>query len=780
MGMTFPLRLSGSVELFTDGVPDSVFMNMTEARCFLFAWIDKDRYQGAQVTFGGEQACTRKIAADGTGSAAGNTGQCALTLELGGAAVSELLKLQGVMRMCDSDSGNRRTVTVATGGLDMRQLLWGNESIARLSDPFNPGNYIQVRMRASNAHEYDVRDGTGGASVNMGRPAIQIRATHLRKLSEYNQAVKSLSSSLQGGMKDNGIAMPPGGEMFSDGLSAFEWAGAVLADGTRIEPFTTHYAILGHQERMWNRQLPVALPIFSLYLRLSHSGLTMEQIRSLPLQRRCELFLSGLGMSFDAGLVPYVRDFTTGLMLSMIQGFGIGEKTTENMALPCSAPQFLGRHFRQANPIVPPLEATMDMHIDMMAGRPENMPCVLADDCESSAGLAVVALNSLVQAVKQGPDLQVQCKGFEPLFAAWTAQDWTCMSQFVGEMVGLVDGGSLSLSTVTGIATNAAASDVGSEPAYTGHCHNIGRLIQGDGSVHCFIVEGTAPMESCTVRQDSPVVTCHVTKMVSGTPQRVVEGLHMPDFLTRLGKTITFMTQIISKPYGAVGADGQGWPLREPLTGWLSSTIVSNALDSDPSFPLSFYSRAMYTGWQCTQGGAGCLPVQESTGRLAGCHPYDLNKPDLRALSAGLPPALNEAMRDIIDEANPPIAPNKTFQQLARAWSGATSLSRMNQDVQAGLEPGVTYHTLSCMESPGCQDYIPIMLAIKTTLAREWDRLNSAHPKSDGIRVHAEELGTGVTLKIRVPDRPIDQLTLIETCLQAMRNVGWKGKIPDM
>lgn len=778
--MTFPLHLSGSVELFTDGIPDSVFMNMTRARCFLFAWIDKDRHQGAPVTFGLEQASGQKLGTDEAGGGQCRTGQCAMTLELGGEAVSELLKLQGVMRLCDSDSGNRRTVTVATGGLDMRELLLGKECSARLTDPFDPGNYIQVRMRASNASDYCWHDGAGMGSAQGSHPTIQIRATHLRRLCEYNKAVKGLSCSMQAGMKDNGIAMPPGGEMFSDGLSGFEWGGAVLADGTHIEPFTTHYAILGHQEQMWNRVFPVALPVYSLYLRLSHSGLTMQQVLQLPLPRRCELFLSGLGMSFDAGLVPYVRDFTTGVTLSMIQGFGIGQKTTENMALPCSAPQFLGRHIRQPNPIYPPPEATMDMLIDLIAGRVENMRCTLADDCESSAGAAVVALQSLLKAMKQGGDLRVLCHGFGALFAAWTAQDWGDMSQFVGEMVKLVENGSLSLSTVTGIATNASASDVGAEPAYNGHCFNVGRLILGDQPVHCFIVEGTAPLDACTVRQGSPTVMCQVTEMRGGVPQKVMRPLQMPDFLTRLGKTVTCLTQVINVPHGTLVAQGQGWPLREPLTGWLSSTIFSNALDSDPSFELGFYNRAMYTGWQCAQGGGGCLPVQESGGRLAGCHPYDLNKQDLRALSAGLPQELNEIMRDILDEANPPIAADSLFQQLARTWWPAASLGQMNRAMQADLEPGVSYHTVGCMESPGSQDYTPILGAIKTTLACEWNRLNKEHPNSDGIRIHAEVLGTGVTLKIRVPNRVIGQLTLVQTCLQAMCNVGWRGKIPEM
>lgn len=780
--MTKCLRLSGTVEMFTDGIPDAVFMNMEQAQCALFAWVDKERHQSAGVVFDQNPSSTSSNPETGISAQQGNRGRgrYTMSLDVTGAPVSELLKLQGVMRMRDTESGTRRTVTVATGGLDMRLLMQGQDCTVKLSDTFNPGNYIQVTMRATNAADYSLDDGTGQSLAQQGQTRIQLRATHLRGLQECNREMKRISQSIQAGMKENGIEMPPGGKMFADGLSCFEWAGAVLSDGTQIEPFTTHYAVLGQQEQMWNRHIPVGLVVYSLYLRLSHTGLTMPQILAMPLERRCTLFLTGLGMSFDAGLVPYVRDFTTGLMMSMIQGFGIGQKTTENIALPCSAPQFLGRHVRVPNPIVPPHGASIDALAQLLAGREENLRYALADDCESSSGLSMIALTSLVEAYQQTPDLKTLCKGYENLFKAWSRQDWESMGRFVGEMVSHVHGGALTLSTVTGLASNASASEVGSGASYNGHCHNVGRLNLPDRPVHCFIVEGTAPMESCTVHRDSPTVMCQVTEMVNGHPQKVSRPLHMPDFLTRLGKTVAFLTQIISRPYGMQVAEGQGWPLKEPASGWLSSTIFSNALDSDPSFPLNFYNRAMYTSWQCTSGGVGCLPVQEAHARIAGCHPYDLNKVDLRALSVALPQDIEKTMKAIIDEANPPLASESQFQQLARTWSPAASLGRMNQDAQAELEHGVRYHTVSCMESPGSQDYTPIILGMKAILACEWNRLNRAHPKSDGGLVSVEELGTGVTIKIRVPDRPIEQLTLIETCVQAMRNVGWKGRIPDV
>jgi len=30
-------------------------------------------------------------------------------------------------------------------------------------------------------------------------------------------------------------------------------------------------------------------------------------------------------------------------------------------------------------------------------------------------------------------------------------------------------------------------------------------------------------------------------------------------------------------------------------------------------------------GWPCTEGGLGCMPVEEESGISAGCHPYELS-----------------------------------------------------------------------------------------------------------------------------------------------------------
>lgn len=443
--------------------------------------------------------------------------------------------------------------------------------------------------------------------------------------------------------------------------------------------------------------------------------------------------------------------------------------------LPGSSAANQGRKIAPTDLIVPEQGLSMKALAELANGRDENPRHAMVDDCESLGFWQIMMTRSLQYGVRGGADLQIQCAGFECLFSEWTPRDWAAMGSFVKEMVGLLESGALSLTTVTGIATNAAAGGVGDE-SYNGHCHNIGRLDLPGEPLQCFIVEGTAPMELYTVTKASPTVTC---KVMNQQGEYVEEVLCRTDFLTRLGKTVSGMTLFVNRAHGA-GDLGKGWPRAREMTGWTSSTVYTNALDSDPSVPLKFYNRFMYTGLKCTDGSAGCLPVQEArVGLTAGCHPYDMNRMDLRAVDVPLAAGMKEKMRAIMDEASPPVSGPEFWRELAATWIPATSLSEMNRSARAGLVAGVEYNVVSCMESPGSQDYVPVLYEVKERLAERANAINLADPHSDGIAVTAEMLGTGVSLKLFVPDRPIRELTFVRSLIRAMRDVDWGGPIPE-
>jgi len=156
-----------------------------------------------------------------------------------------------------------------------------------------------------------------------------------------------------------------------------------------------------------------------------------------------------------------------------------------------------------------------------------------------------------------------------------------------------------------------------------------------------------------------------------------------------------------------------------------------------------------------------------------------MNRGDLRAVDVPMAAGTKEKMRAIMDEANPPVSGREFWQELAATWIPAIPLAEMNREARDRLAAGVEYQVVSCMESPGSQDYIPLLYEVKERLADRATAINAADPHSDGIVVTAEMLGTGVSLKLFVPDRPIRELTLMRSLIKAMHDVSWGGPIPE-
>lgn len=71
-----------------------------------------------------------------------------------------------------------------------------------------------------------------------------------------------------------------------------------------------HYAAMHAQEETLQRELPEALVVYHLHLKLVHSGETAESMLKLPDARFGTLFAQALQFTCDPGLVPYQRDGT--------------------------------------------------------------------------------------------------------------------------------------------------------------------------------------------------------------------------------------------------------------------------------------------------------------------------------------------------------------------------------------------------------------------------------------------------------------------------------------
>ena len=420
--------------------------------------------------------------------------------------------------------------------------------------------------------------------------------------------------------------------------------------------------------------------------------------------------------------------------------------------------------------------------------------CLLGDDCESSAYLARLLEAALVDFVQRKGNLQQECKDYV-IFKNWASSDFEIFQNILmmgGEML---MSKALTISNTVGLACAAAVGQEASIDSYNGHCFNVGRFINADdGSVHCFILEGTAPMEQMKVTDHTPRVTAMVRGLSPSNEKAWSSvSMDMPKFLTMLGKTVAVLSQVANEPKGD-NASGGGVVSKEKLTGWISSKEVINSLDSDPKYPMPFYNRLVFMAWQCTETGVGCMPVEESGAsltkslgnnpapgesgegsRFVGIPPYLLADARLRGLDVSLTDEQVQMMNEIIEEVQPGLPPEQFFRELAGYWHPADPLLS-EPVIPYGQEN--RYVIASCMESPGSPDYIHLLYEAKKILFDEANRLNMQRPDSDGIMAFVKETGTGCTTLLRVPNQDIPKLTFVECVITAMKTKNWPGMLP--
>ena len=111
-----------------------------------------------------------------------------------------------------------------------------------------------------------------------------------------------------------------------------------------MQDIKTHYAILNAQEESVRRIMPIAIVVYHMYLKVVHSGMTMEEVLSLDDEHLGQFFSGGLQITCDAGLFPYERDFIPNLCLSLFHGIDIAAVGTEDMVR-CAPTRLLCPHF---------------------------------------------------------------------------------------------------------------------------------------------------------------------------------------------------------------------------------------------------------------------------------------------------------------------------------------------------------------------------------------------------------------------------------------------------
>jgi len=786
------------------GVPMDTFVDLSDhgaGHAFLTAWCSRDRCRSAHVHFQTTTEAGQKVVQDGTF-------KFALDIRPDD---PDLLKVQVLMRMRDEETKNRRTAELCITCADMRAMLEGKTDRFQVAHPFNTDLTVEISLRICNARDLRNRlDGPGDQS----NPVLRLRPSSLRQIERLNQDVGGISDAMTQTLQRVKGQTPPGGNGFIPGESLRPFYGRIDPETGKYEipPLKTHYTVLGAQQEMISRPAPIPVFLYHQYLRIVHSGKTIQEVLALPDEDFAPFYLQGCPLNCDAGLFPYEKDFVPGLGLTDEEEITLVASGTEDLGWPGTEGTYCGRSIRERRPIKALPSMSMDElrrlfvqdPVDPTSYQPlvpdlEFMPRALAqpparrnrrvlqelylqystDDCESSALMAdIMRMTSLkIDAQlkgKAGPGrgraLQAMCSDWK-VFRKFTDASWQAMALYVDRGNRMLQAGQLRLMCAAGLSYQASAGDSGNREIKErcGHCFNVCSLqTPSMPQKKVWLLEGTAPMYQLPVTRTSPRVTIR-----NGSTRT------MPEFLSALGSTLLRATLVINKPNGGMPACLKGWPLDVEITGWVARTMVMCSLDSDPSATLDFYDRVMYVGWPCTTEGLGCMPVSESKQAIvAGCHPFELTNTAVRGVNAGLDPEAAQRMRDIMDEATPPMADESIVRRLADQWIPCNPLEQVNAD--ARREPGQKYHRISVMEAPCAPEYVSIIFEAKRRVAEEFNRINDAAPGSDGIRLYALLEGLSASLCADVPDRSIAKLTFMQSLQTALANVKYPSYDPAM
>ena len=440
---------------------------------------------------------------------------------------------------------------------------------------------------------------------------------------------------------------------------------------------------------------------------------------------------------------------------------------------------------------------------------------LVMDDCESTAELATMCKMAFLDSPDTPGGLQ-SAVGHWPMFRDFTPPCYVKLSAIVNRGVHMLRSGALKITTAVGLATSAAASDEKSQEnaEVSGHCFNIACVTTGKShdrnfdfddlvipigdaaakeaakeplKLHFAIMEGTAATSSTRVTPNSPQILALLYSRQSGA--HVTKVMSFNQYASGLAQAVNELTRVINSPNGGRQAGG-GWPLRAPpVTGWTSSELLMNSLDSSKDSYLEFYNRIMFMGWKCHPDASGCMPVeiqekdQQQQLILGGCHPYELNNQMLQAIDAVVPTEHKAVMDNIMNEAHPPIVDEAVLRRISELWAPCSPFAEVNSERRALLAPGVEYVRMACMETPGIPELAPGICLAKHAVFELADKINRERPDSDGVRFVSGRLGkakpeaTGFHGFLEIPVRSTIP-TALSSLRRALVHLCWPGYVP--
>lgn len=186
-------------------------------RVYMYCWIDSERGQGAHVHYAPRDIALQP--GSGTGlQDAQHDGEFSMGLHVLDND-PDLLKIMACMRMRDQETKNERTVTLAASAVQMDRLLMGEEQTLTMYSQFDPGNYTEVVIRASNANEFANCPHATPSVSGQPLPLVKLSRSNLWDMGISDQVASEVSGNMQEKIQKYLMESPPGGQPFIPGLT---------------------------------------------------------------------------------------------------------------------------------------------------------------------------------------------------------------------------------------------------------------------------------------------------------------------------------------------------------------------------------------------------------------------------------------------------------------------------------------------------------------------------------------------------------------------------------
>jgi hypothetical protein len=674
----------------------------------------------------------------------------------------DILKMSFVIRTSDPESLNRRSVKLMEFCADLNELLGNGHQEVHHKD-----------MKVS-ARDYFMPNNRVVMHINLVSSSTHVRLTRsaLRDIPESNKYIQELKEDIMNSVKEHKLKLVSSVASFAEGITCWELDSCILEHNQKIPSFQTHFSLLNHMEEALGRSVPVGLLVYNFALAISHTGKTLQYINDCytPTQK-AELLSQCLSVTNDAGMTTYERDMTVGARPAGSDQIMIGMVTTENMGIPLSVTQFVGRDLNTRK--IPKIDEGMsfeEMQDRIQSMKGGIMPSVLADDCESLSFLAKMLARTLMSSSMKSQDLKKNCKP-EKLFEKISAKNWNRLSKFMEFCQNLMISGQFTVTTSIGLASSAAAGN-GDDGLgqLMGHSFNVGVYESNDDvskkQWKCFMMEATAKLRHMEPSLCEQKVPLHIVKN-PGEPM-VTEMMQFHEAVNGIGRTISILSRVADEGLGH----------RDVKTGWLKGVgswcMNSTEMPSlDSKQKIKFYQRIVYTRLYESSKYVNCLPVSNA---IPGCEPSELFNGKLKGFGISLDSEILQLMDKIFKEVAAPQVPDDAVEQVMSNWMPLPNLGKINKHIVNDDN----YFFTPIMETPCIPESTPIVYVAKKRLFEAFNKINMGKADSDQIKiVETKMIGTGVQALVGIPRNGFKNPTAIQSLKEAAKSINWPFKMGE-